>query len=70
VAENVGLLTLATKRIKLNFEIHPLFVKLVNADEPEFKHIIDKELNPVVLLMELSKCGVHLLPEDEDAEKG
>ena len=41
MAENVGLLTLVTKRIKLNFEIHPLFVKLVNTDEPEFKHIVD-----------------------------
>lgn len=39
-------------------------------DQVELKHIVNKELHPGVLLKELSKCGIHLLPEDEDAERG
>ena len=34
------------------------------------KHLLNKELHAGVLLMELSKCGIHLLPEDEDAARG
>lgn len=39
-------------------------------DQPEFKHILNKELHPGILLMELSKCGIHMLPEDSDAARG
>jgi hypothetical protein len=53
----------------LNIEIHPLFVKLIDMKQPELGHLVDKELHPGILLMELSKCGIHMLPEDSDAER-
>ena len=59
-----------TKRINVNIEIHPLCVKLVEMDQPELKHLVNKELHPGILLMELSKCGIHLMPEDDDAARG
>jgi cancer susceptibility candidate protein 1 len=64
------LLSINTRRISLNIEIHPLFVKLVENNYPELKHISDKELHPGILFFELSKCGIHMMPEDEDAERG
>ena len=54
----------------MNIEIHPLFVKLVQMDEDELQHLVNKEMHPGILLMELSKCGIHMLPDDEDAERG
>lgn len=63
-------LSIKTKRININFEIHPLYVKLVEMNQEELKHIVNKEMNAGVLLKELSKCGIHLLPEDGDAERG
>lgn len=39
-------------------------------DRPELSHLVDKEFHPGILLLELSKCGIHLLPQDEDAERG
>ena len=70
IAPQRALLSIKTKRIDVNFEIHPLFVKIVEMDQPELKHLLGKELHAGVLLMELSKCGIHLLPEDEDAARG
>jgi hypothetical protein len=54
----------------VNIEIHPLFVKLINMDQPELKHLVNEQLHPGILLMQLSKCGIHMLPEDADAERG
>lgn len=68
--EQVGLLTINTKRITLNIEIHPLGVKLVENKYDELNHIADKEMHPGMLLFELSKCGIHMLPEDDDAARG
>ena len=39
-------------------------------DHPELQYLVNKEIHPGMLLMELSKCGIHMLPEDEDAERG
>jgi len=64
------LLSIVTKRIKVEIELHPLFVKLVDMNQPELKHIVGQELHPGMLLKELSKSGIHLMPEDEDAERG
>jgi hypothetical protein len=66
----VALLTLVTKRVTLNIEIHPLKVKLIECDFPELAHLNNKEMHAGVLLFELSKCGIHLLPTDEDAARG
>lgn len=59
-----------TKRINVNIEIHPLFVKLVDMPQPELAHLVNKELHPGILLMNLSKCGIHLIPDDSDAARG
>ena len=37
--------------------------------QPELKHLLNKEMHPGILIMELSKCGLHLLPVDADAER-
>lgn len=62
------MLDLWTKRLKLVFEIGPLYLKLVRCEEPELQHLCDKEFSPGYLLLELSKCGIHMMPRDEDAK--
>lgn len=54
----------------MNIEISPLCVKLVEMDQPELKHLVGKEMHAGILLFELTKCGIHLMPEDEDAKRG
>ena len=65
---DTALLDLHTKRMKLIFEIGAVYVKLVECSIPELSHLVDKEFTPGFLLKELSKCGVHLMPKDEDAK--
>ena len=69
IADQVALLTIKTKRIQVFIEIHPLFVKLVKMDQPQIQHLVNKEMHPGILLMELSKSGIHMLPEDDDAAR-
>jgi len=68
--QDVALLTIQTKRIKVNFEIGPLFIKIVEMDQPELKHLLGKEMHAGILLFELQKCGINMIPEDADAERG
>ena len=70
VAEEKAILTIWTKRIELTFEVTSLFLTFVgtNIDTPELAHLKGKPMTPGFLLLELSKCGVHLMPRDEDAE--
>lgn len=64
-------MTIKTKRnIELNIEINPLNVRLVECTFPELAHVVNKEYSAGMLLLELSKCGIHLLPEDDDAARG
>ena len=60
----------------LTFEIGPEYLMFVVEEEegaeggerfPQLKHIKNKKLSPGYLLLELSKCGIHLLPRNEDA---
>ena len=37
---------------------------------PELKHLKNQKFLPGYLLLELSKCGIHLLPRNEDAQLG
>jgi len=60
------LLDIETKRMKLVFEIGDDYVKLIERDEPELQHLVNKEMSPGYLLHELSRSGIHLLPIDED----
>lgn len=70
MAEDKAILTIWTKRIELTFEVTPLFLTFVGTDleTPELAHLKGKPMTPGFLLLELSKCGVHLMPRDEDAE--
>lgn len=68
VENEVAILTLQTKRIELNIQIGPLYVMLIENKTPELQHLADREMTPGYLLMELSKCGIHLLPRNEDAK--
>jgi len=43
---------------------------LIEKTDPEFKDIVNKQMAPGMLFLELSKCGVHLLPVDADAQLG
>jgi hypothetical protein len=61
-------LDLQTKRMALAFEIGPLYLKLVECKAEELSHLLNIEFQPGFLLLELSKCGVHLMPRDEDAK--
>ena len=64
-------MTVKTRRnIELNIQINPLNVKLIECDFPELAHLLDKELTPGILLNELSKCAIHMLPGDDDAARG
>lgn len=66
--EETARLDLWTKRMKLVFEIGPVSIKLVECEAKELEHLLDIEFTPGYLLIELSKCGVHLLPRDDDAK--
>ena len=66
--DDLAVLDLFTKRIKLVFEISPLTVRLVNCDIQELQHLVNIDFQPGYLLLELQKCGVNLMPRDEDAK--
>ena len=68
ISEDVAILDLQTKRVKLIFEIKPLTIKLIECEIPELKHLNNKDFHPGFLLLELKKCGINLLPRDEDAK--
>ena len=72
-----AILDIETKRgLQLTFEIGPEYLKFVVEDSEsiegaeqfnQLKHIKNKALSPGYLLLELSKCGIHLMPRNEDA---
>ena len=66
--EETALLDLWTKRVHLVFEITPLSMRLIENDIPELQHLNNKAFNPGYLLLELQKCGINLLPRDNDAK--
>ena len=61
-----ALLDLVTKRERFIFEITPGEVKLIERNEASFAHIVGKPFAPGMLLHEMLKCGVNLMPTDED----
>lgn len=68
IDQEKALLDIWTKRTHLIFEIGPLYLKLVENDAPELCHLVNVEHHPGYLMQELSKCGIHLMPRDEDAK--
>jgi cancer susceptibility candidate protein 1 len=67
VENEQAILDIETKRLTLTFEIGPDYLMLLERNDPELKDLVNKKLQPGVLLLELSKCGLHLMPADEDA---
>lgn len=39
-------------------------------NQPELQHLVNVEFHPGILLMSLRKCGINLIPDDDDAERG
>lgn len=79
VENQKAILDIETRRgLPLTFEIGEEYLKLLVEPEaegspevfPELRHLKNKEFLPGYLLLELSKCGIHLLPRNEDAELG
>ena len=56
------------KRLPLRFEITAGKVFLRDRTEPELAHLVDKAMDPTILLYELRRSGINLLPCNEDAE--
>lgn len=70
IENELAILDIETKRINLTFEIGPEYLMLIEKSDPEFRDLVGIKFEPGYLLMELSKCGVHLMPVDEDAKLG
>ena len=79
VENQVAILDIETRRgLELTFEIGPEYLMLLveTKDEaegerfPELKHLKNQKFQPGYLLLELSKCGIHLLPRNEDVQLG
>lgn len=68
IEDQVALLTIDTKRLQLNFEIGPRYVKLVENDCRELQHLVNQQFHPGFLLQELLKCGINLMPKQSDAK--
>ena len=41
-------------------------MQLIERDDPELKHIVNIKMPPGMVLEHLSRCGIHLLPDDRD----
>jgi cancer susceptibility candidate protein 1 len=61
-----ALLDIVTKRATFVFEITPGEVKLIDKNNPELQHIVNKPYAPGTLLEELLRSGINLMPVKED----
>lgn len=66
-SDEVAILDVQTRRMNMRFEITSGYVYLRDRTEPELQHLVDEPFEPSDLLFELQRCGINLLPEDEDA---
>lgn len=64
--EDKALLDIATKRETFTFEITPGEVKLIERSDPSLAHLANRAFAPGVLLHEMLKCGINLMPTDQD----
>lgn len=70
IAPDVAIFDIQGKRINLTFEIGEDYVMLIEKDEPELKHLVNQKMSPGMVLKNLSRCGIHLLPDDRDFQLG
>jgi hypothetical protein len=55
-------------RLKLMFEIGKDYVMLINNNEKEFSHFVNRKLKFDQILIEFRNCGILLNPLDEDLQ--
>jgi len=67
VENDVAMVTVETQRTTFTFEVGVNYACLINRDDPELQHIVGNKWEPGYLLLELQKCGINLLPIDDDA---
>ena len=65
-AVDEAIFNLATKRDSFVFKITPEGVQLIERNESSLAHIANKEMPPGLLLHELLKSGINLMPTNED----
>lgn len=68
-SDETAILDIHTKRLVLSFEIGAEYLMLIDRTEAEFSHIVGQKLSPGFLLNELMKCGLNIMPVDQDAEE-
>ena len=67
VSDTEALIDLTGPRLSYKFRITPGCLEFINHNKiPELSHLDSVPQQPGVLLFNLSKCGVHLLPENRD----
>eukprot|EP00826_Nyctotherus_ovalis_P052259 TRINITY_DN6602_c0_g1_i23.p2 TRINITY_DN6602_c0_g1~~TRINITY_DN6602_c0_g1_i23.p2 ORF type:complete len:256 (+),score=25.65 TRINITY_DN6602_c0_g1_i23:101-868(+) len=65
-AVDKALLDLVTKRKRFVFEVTSGQVRLIDTSDPALAHVAEKAFEPGMLLYELLKCGINLMPDDKD----
>ena len=69
VSDDKVLLDIKGKRIDLQFVITPGFLEYVNvAGIQELKFLENAKMTPGVLLFQMAKCGIFLMPDERDFE--
>ncbi|KAH7286159.1 hypothetical protein KP509_33G060600 [Ceratopteris richardii] len=68
ISETKALFVLETHGNAIKIEIGRRWCRLLDTPFPECNHIIGQDLDPLVLLKRLSRCGLHLMPVDSDSE--
>ena len=68
IATDKAILSLVTKRKKFFFEVTPGQVRLIDTDDPALAHIVNRPFPPGLLLFEMLKCGINLMPDDKDGK--
>lgn len=68
ISNNKALFTLESHGHVIKIEIGSGWCKLVETPFCECKHVIGLGLDPIILLKELSRCGLHLMPVDADGQ--
>ncbi|CAM6083575.1 unnamed protein product [Calypogeia fissa] len=67
ISRQEALMTLVTPLMTFTIEIGVGWCKMISPEFPECKSFAKEEVPPKVMLKRFSKCGIHLMPTDDDA---
>ncbi|MCO5587588.1 hypothetical protein L7F22_041537 [Adiantum nelumboides] len=67
-SETKALFVLESHGNVVKIEVGSRYCKLLDTPFSECKHIIGQDLDPIILLKRLSRCGFHLMPVDMDGK--